>query len=655
MQKSPNQHLQSQKQLHPSFRSVSFLLLSVLIIASVTINTYHVVRMIFNSPKILRPAVSVETGAKATIVSNVETLHTTSLRPFYYNYVSEHHIGKSKAIISPRQTQSQPKVEQKYLQPKKSAKPTIYDSRIFNTSISLMQPQKQKNKLLFYNQTQSDIILPPKRQSLLTFKQTKQSPINFKLTTERQVYQTQTATALIFHHQFAKAENIRKQNQQQSLPTNRALTLQISDIVALVLQNNRTIKNAYLERISQRQDLAVEEDKFAPDITPTLSMSLGESGSSAISTVTNQIGLEAKMKIPTGGELSFGWTDNALRPKITFNQPLLRGAGVDMNRASIQTARLTEKTNILGLKSTLTNTITEAILAYRNLLRAQEQLKIEQLSLKSAQELLEINKALIAAGRLAPVEIIQSETAIANRQVSLVTAQNSLESTKLALLQLLDIDKNINIMAAEVPKVSPVILDPNKLRQVALLNQPEYLQAQLNLDKAKLDLLQAKNNRRWDLGLNISYDNTTGNNTTSDVKAGLTFSKTLGDPAPEQRFQRSRVNLLQTENNLKEQLESLEIQVTDRIRDVNSSFYQVQLAQQARKSSERQLEIEREKQRLGRGSGVFEIVSLENSLVEARNAELNAIIEYLNTLTNLDRSIGITLDTWQVKIETRQK
>jgi outer membrane protein TolC len=59
--------------------------------------------------------------------------------------------------------------------------------------------------------------------------------------------------------------------------------------------------------------------------------------------------------------------------------------------------------------------------------------------------------------------------------------------------------------------------------------------------------------------------------------------------------------------------------------------------------------------RLGRRSGVFEIVSLKNSLVEARNAELNTIIEYLNALTNLDRSVGTTLDTWQVKIETSQK
>jgi outer membrane protein TolC len=477
------------------------------------------------------------------------------------------------------------------------------------------------------------------------FSQTRQVPQQNVTSYQNQISKVQQADRV--------TESSLKQSQQKPLPKVRPVALKLSDVVVFALQNNRSIKNAYLERIAQKQDLAVEENKFAPNLTPSVSMSMAQSGSDATTTTTNDVGFEAKMKIPTGGELSFGLTANALTPKITFNQPLLRGAGIDVNRASIKTARLTEKSNVLGLKSTLTNTMTDAIIAYRNLLRAQERVKIEQLSLKSAQELLEINRALIEAGRLAPVDIIQSQTAIANRQVSLVAAQNNLESTKLALLQILDIDQNTNILAAEVPKASPVTLDANKLRQLAFENQPEYLQAQLNLGKAKLDLLQAENNRRWDLGLNVSYDNT-GDNATGDVRAGLTFSKTLGDLTPEQRFQRSRVNQLQAENNLKDQRESLEIQVTDRIRDANLSFSQVQLARQARESSERQLEIEREKQRLGRGSGVFEIVSLENSLVEARNAELNATIEYLNALTNLDKTVGTTLDTWQVTIEANK-
>ncbi|MCL6750217.1 TolC family protein [Nostoc sp. CCCryo 231-06] len=648
MQKLPNQDSQPQNQLYLSLRSLNLFLLNAVVVSTVILGTTRILTQIFKSPKIFTPAVGVETAVKPPIVSE----------------------GKGNQPISKgRKTRWHP-TDQERQQPTNGAKSTLDASKMASTLVADLQPQNKKNQQIINNQTRSLLTF-----NLTTDKQNQhqrsqqdlvrapsqsvskgESPINFQLTTDTQGKQTQAA-ALISQNQFPKAEkkaeNSLKQNQQESLQNAGTVALKLSDIVVLALQNNRTIKNSYLERIAQRQDLAVAEDKFAPDFTPTLSMSVASSESSA-TTTTNEAGLEAKMKIPTGGELSFGFAGNALMPKISFNQPLLRGGGVNVNRASIKTARLTEKSNVLGLKSTLTNTITDAILAYRNLLRAQEQLKIEQLSLKSAQEILEINQALIAAGRLAPVEIIQSETAIANRQVSLVAAQNSLQSTKLALLQVLDIDQNTNIVAAEVPKASPVTLDQNKIKQLALLNQPEYLQAQLNQDIAKLILLEAENNRRWDLGLNISYDNT-GDNATPDVRAGLTFSKTLGDLTVEQTFQRSRVNLLQTQNNLNEQRESSDIQVTDGIRDVNLSFKQVELAGQARESSERQLEIEREKQRLGRGSGVFEIVSLENSLVEARNAELNATIEYLNALTNLDKTVGTTLNTWQITIERNQK
>lgn len=648
MQKLPNQDSQPQNQLYLSLRSLNLFLLNAVVVSTVILGTTRILTLIFKSPKIFTPAVGVETAVKPRIVSEGK---------------GNQPIGQGK------KTPSHP-IDQERQQPTNSAKPTLDASKMHSTLVADLQPQSQKNQQFLNNQTRSLLTFnlptdkqnqhqPPQQDLVRTPSQSiskEESPINFQLTTDTQVQQTQAA-ALISQNQFPKAEkkaeNSLKQNQQESLQDAGTVALKLSDIVVLALQNNRTIKNSYLERIAQRQDLEVAEDKFAPDFIPTLSMSVASSESSA-TTTTNEAGLEAKMKIPTGGELSFGFAGNALTPKISFNQPLLRGGGVDVNRASIKTARLTEKSNVLGLKSTLTNTITDAILAYRNLLRAQEQLKIEQLSLKSAQEILEINQALIAAGRLAPVEIIQSQTAIANRQVSLVAAQNNLQSTKLALLQVLDIDQNTNIVAAEVPKASPVTLDENKLRQLALLNQPEYLQAQLNQDIAKLNLLEAENNRRWDLGLNISYDNT-GDNATPDVRAGLIFSKTLGDLTVEQTFQRSRVNLLQTQNNLNEERESLDIQVTDGIRDVNLSFKQVELAGQARESSERQLEIEREKQRLGRGSGVFEIVSLENSLVEARNAELNATIEYLNALTNLDKTVGTTLNTWQITIERNQK
>jgi outer membrane protein TolC len=136
---------------------------------------------------------------------------------------------------------------------------------------------------------------------------------------------------------------------------------------------------------------------------PSVSISLAQFGANS-ATANSDLGLEATVNVPTGGLLSFRWAtsgqtlnsngflidpiDNGFGQnfQLSFNQPLLRGAGINVNKASVDIARLTEQVNILDLKATLINTITDAIIAYRELLRAQERLKIARISLKSAQD-----------------------------------------------------------------------------------------------------------------------------------------------------------------------------------------------------------------------------------------------------------------------------
>jgi outer membrane protein TolC len=466
------------------------------------------------------------------------------------------------------------------------------------------------------------------------------------------------------------ADNPLTQNQPKPVTKTQTVKLTLSDVVILALENNRPIKNAYLERIAQRQELAVAEDKFSPNFTPTVSISIAQFGTDRRTTDTDLgIGATVSVKVPTGGELSFRWATNgqtlsqnglnldinddplSQNLQLSFNQPLLRGYGVDVNRASVDIARLTEQVNILDLKSTLSNTITETILAYRELIRAQEQLKIAQFSLQRAEESLANNRILIEAGRLAPVDIVQSETEVARRQVSLIEAENNLAAARLFLLNIVDIEPTTVFVATDSLIAPAVSLNSDNLRQLAFENQPDYLKAQLDLERTKLALLQAENNRLWDLNLNTSYGYASNN--TSDVRIGLGLSRQIGDLTVERDFQRRLVNQLQAENTLTEQRESLDIQLIDRIRDVNMSFSQVELAKKVTESSEKQLEIAREKQRLGRDVTVFELIRLQDDLVQARNVELNAMINYLNALTRLDQTLGTTLDTWQVKIDRK--
>lgn len=450
------------------------------------------------------------------------------------------------------------------------------------------------------------------------------------------------------------------------------IDLTLRDTVILALENNRTIQNQYLERIVQRQDLAVAEDIFTPDFTPALLIGWNNLESAGSNAVSNNLEASAdlRLRVPTGGTLSFLWRGQGAqqdgrsfvgqndfvrqRLVLTLTQPLLRNAGAEVNRAPVRIARIDETINLLTLKQTLINEITAAILAYRNLLQAQERLVIARSSLASAEQQVEDTQVLIDAGRRPAIDIITVQRDVATQQVGLLNAEGSVQQSQLNLLEILDLSDDLNVVAIDTPMVESPALDFAVIQQIALNNQPNYLQSQLEINRAELNLLIAENNRRWniDLSANINH-NPSGDiiEQSTDFRAGIVVSKTLGDPNLERDFQRNRVNLLQAENNLREANQRVNIAVEDRIRAVNESFEQVQLAQRVTQLAEQELQNEEEKFRLGVDTSILELVRLRNNLEQTKNDELNAKIEYLNALTNLDREIGATLETWEIIIE----
>lgn len=461
----------------------------------------------------------------------------------------------------------------------------------------------------------------------------------------------------------------------QTIPENQENVVELTrqDIVFLTLENNRNIKNQYLQRIIQRRDLQVAEDKFSPDFTPSLSIAWEDihQGGQSIS-MTSGLVLGAKMiiKIPTGGELNMGWSgrgerqgtsfnaENRLRQnlELSFRQPLLRNSGTEVNRASVKIARIDEAINILNLKNTLIEEVTEAILAYRNLIRAQERVKIQVQSLASSQQQVENIQFLINAGRRPAIDLIPAERGVKNNEVSLLDVQNNLKTQQLRLLDILDIDQDISPVAIEVDFDELEIPAPEQIREIALVNRPDYLKAKLEIEKAETALIVAENNRRWNIDFDTGINHNPSPNLIEDrteLRAGIVFSKELGDRTIEQEFDRSRVNVLQAKNDLEEEQQQIDINIANAVRNVRDNYQKLQLAKELTELRRQELNNEEEKIRLGVGNtSVVDLVRFQDDLVNAQNAELNAQIDYLNSLTDLDRILGTTLERWDIVIET---
>ena len=484
----------------------------------------------------------------------------------------------------------------------------------------------------------------------------------------------------------------------------RTVELELSDIVQLVIQNNRNLENNFLNRIVERQELVEANSKFVPTITPSFSASANDSISSSSSlnlpeaqnsSETNstpsipssdtstsenifvpsfgsnndieddnfnsslQIGANLLTPLGTNITLSTDPLDNFNVFGLEIRQPLMRGAGTKVNRASVKSARLTDTRRILELKQSLIDEITEAIKAYRTLLQAQEEVRIRQNSLNSRQQDLKVQTALVETGRRARSDLVQLEASVARAEEQLLNAFNNLSQANSDLLRIIDTDEDLEI---SVPQKSiealtdenlprPVNLSYENLLQTAYAKRPDYLQANLDIKINQFNLIEARDNRRWEL--DAVGEIRLGDN--SQAFGILELTRTFEDQSLQTAFQRVRVDLLQAQNSLEDTRETVEIEVRDRVTDVNSNFVKIEKARQAKELAQERLSIVRELYRRGRGGiNIFEVTSQQDAVVEAQNTELNAVIDYLNARTDLEQSFGVTLNSWQEFINKRK-
>jgi outer membrane protein TolC len=339
----------------------------------------------------------------------------------------------------------------------------------------------------------------------------------------------------------------------------------------------------------------------------------------------------------------------------TVTQPLLRGFGRAVNEAPIKRARFNETRNSLELRRTLTEQITQASSRYRALARAQEALRIQQLSLENQRQQLEFVQVLVNAGRRARADLVEVEANIASTQTQLIAARNALDQAKSDLLNLLDIEETLDIAVPQelieefktgaIPVENLNALTLNRLLEIAYTNRPEYLQAKSSIEIAELDLLVARDNKRFGLDLQLSAS--LGDN--SQMSTGISLTRVFEDQSLETAFQQNRVDLLKRQNDLAKIADDIQIEVESRLRDVNSSRDRITAARRARELAERRLEITRERFRLGR-EDIFQVISLQNAVVTAQNEEVNAKIDFLDAVTRLDQASGLTLDTWKEQV-----
>lgn len=463
-------------------------------------------------------------------------------------------------------------------------------------------------------------------------------------------------------------------------PVERALTL--AEAVRLALTNNPEVVNARIGRVLQAYDLKEAEDRFAPKYSLNLDTNLDSAyrpGSGAgrgerDSTTRMGVSPGVNLNLPTGGSVNIApnWNvsrsgdwDDSSAITITLSQPLLKGGGLRIGRAPVVAARLAEERNLLGFRTAVMDAVTQVIKAYRAVTKAELQHDIAVRALERARATLRVNQLMIQTGRMARQDITQTEADIAGRELEVVKRQTALDDARRQLNVLLDLDSGTRIKPIEPLTVQPVRTEIERSQAAARENHTAYLDAQLGVRAAEIEAMVAENNSLWDLSLQakaeFSGEGDSPGNALGDLPSnrdegnyslGLKLTVPLGDTqsnAAERARLSARLALRRARYGLQRTAREMDIAVRDAVHAVEAGYRGMTLARQASKLAEKKLEIEQGKLKLGLSS-TYQIANFQTDLVNAQVSELEAKINYLNALTDLDRITGTVLDTWRIDV-----
>lgn len=475
------------------------------------------------------------------------------------------------------------------------------------------------------------------------------------------------------------------------------MRMALSEVVRLAMAHNRTVENARLNRRADRYDRRVAADKFVPDLNVRTELNTSDSfvRDGALPRTDRagrdlRAGATLTQLLPTGTRLSVGYEgvgdrsttdrpggvslpdsvsaraiDYRQNVQVRVEQPLLQDFGLGVNRASVEIAKLQDASSRQDLKSALIGTVTQTVIAYRAYVQARERQAIARKSLTRAQQLLRRNRRLVEAGRMASLDLVQGRTQVSRQQLALEEARTQLESARLTLLEILDLNREAIVVPIDSLGVPDVSLDTDSLVRIALDRRPDYQRVQNAVGIAREDRRLATNRRLWDVRLVGTYNRRLEGDrfhlpyrgdpfsVQGGWNVGLTVERTLGNPRREQRREQSRLQAQIAGNRKTDLRQQIRIAVRDQVNTLRQRRRQLDLAREVRRLSARKLAVEEKKLDKGRSSN-FQVVVFQNDLTRARQRELQARIAYLNAVTRLDQLTGSTLRTWGIELDALQ-
>lgn len=380
---------------------------------------------------------------------------------------------------------------------------------------------------------------------------------------------------------------------------------------------------------------------------------------------------------------TFNLFDSEYQTDVTLavRQPILKNFGPEVNRRDIVIAQKSLAQSEKQFENDVSRIVAEVQRTYWDLVFAIEDLKVKKRSLQLAQDLLERNKIQVEVGTLAPIEIVQAESAVADREEDVITAEDAVKDAEDKLKKFLSLfddpeQADATIIPIDRPSFSPEPVDMERSIIEALANRPDYAQAKLEVEKAELNLRVARNQLLPNLDFvgEGGYSANQGNlgNSMDDIfdaenrhwSLGVELSFPMGNRQAKAEYTRRSLELWQARLRLKNLEQAILVQVPDvvrvldpdrlgvreAVRQIETDIKRVRATRVARVLAEKKLDAEEKKLEVGISTN-FQVLDFQEDLAVAESNETRAIIDYNKSLINLERAKGTLLRTNNISLQ----
>ncbi len=510
----------------------------------------------------------------------------------------------------------------------------------------------------------------------------------------------QGAKAQTFSSEISRlVSNAEYRLQTNEMPLARRFELSLDAAIERALDRNLDIAVQRINPLVQDLSIASANAAFLPlfqtgfglnrATTPSRTQLDGGRLSGSNSIITNRgnydVGIGQQLKWG-GGQYNVGWDSNRLESTSRFSsfnpsyganmslgytQPLLRGFKTDNQRRQLIVSQINRDISDIDLEETVANTLADVRLAYWDLAYAVASVGVQEQALELADQLVRDNQARVEIGTLAPIDVVQAQSEAASRRQLLAQADQTRRTAELTLKRLLVAGTNDELWDAELvpsdqPFISPTPIDIESAVRSALDRRTDIsrIRRQRDINDVTVDTL--RNNTLPSLDV-VSQLQLTGQGGTQLINAGLggptvieipggyrdainsivdtdfpiwsvalQMSYPLGQNTDKAEYARARLQLQQTEVQIRQIELQIATEVTNAALQIDAIQERIDASIAARELAEEQLRAEESKFDVGQSTNFF-VVQAQRDLSTAQDTELRAILDYQKALIEFER------------------